>query len=66
MDVIIIQCRVLRSHNDIQDFILEYNIKFKAKLIFGSFMMQGITEVCRNIAAMEWPVLLTFLEVSDL
>lgn len=59
------QWNVLRSHHDIQDFILAYNLRFRAKLVFGSFMMQGLAQVCANPLAADWPPLLEFLEARD-
>lgn len=36
---------VAKSHDQVQQFIIEYNLRFKARLLFGSFMLQGIKEV---------------------
>jgi translation initiation factor 2 alpha subunit (eIF-2alpha) len=41
-------------------------LRFKARLVFGTFMMRGVREVCENVAAREWPAFLAFLEWEEI
>lgn len=54
-------CSVAKSHDQIQEFIIKYNLRFRAKLLFGTFMMKGLGEVCTNPDATAWQPLLQFL-----
>lgn len=54
-------CRVAKSHDQIQEFIIKYNLRFRGKLVFGTFMMKGLGEVCNNAEARNWNPFLQFL-----
>lgn len=54
-------CSVAKSHDQIQEFIIKYNLRFRGKLVFGTFMMKGLGEVCNNADASDWDPFLQFL-----
>ena len=38
--------RIYKNHEEIQDFILVYNLRFKSKLVFDLFLEEGLRRVC--------------------
>lgn len=56
---------VMRSHQEIKNFIDLYNIRFKTKLTLENFKLTGIKNVCQNHQAVNWSVLNDFLETKD-